>query len=162
MPSFTFTDDEPFRGALTYSASEYSIDFDPPYGATANWKIGDEGVTSLVIETLQLEVDIASRRLLHAWGMFPSISWENDRLYVPTFTPGGVYVENCELLPGVSIALGRNLHWSKVYDPGSGWVRVANRIDVTPDRKIEIADGIGLTFQGADLVAVWLRPEFQA
>lgn len=58
---FSIQDGSSIEGVLTYDESEYGFSFSAQNGEALSERLGSEGVTSLLIGTLQLEVDIESR-----------------------------------------------------------------------------------------------------
>ncbi|MFE4970835.1 hypothetical protein ACFRAR_01810 [Kitasatospora sp. NPDC056651] len=147
------------EGVLTYSESEYGFSFTAQSPEGLAERLGSDGVTSALIETLQLEIDIESREFLFAWGYFPGIRSNVEDLDVPKFLPGRVSLSaECRFEPGVSFDISEEV-WRTGYDPSSGWVAVRLR-DPADAVFVQIADGIVLGVSDGDLVSVWLRPAF--
>ncbi|MFF7146410.1 hypothetical protein ACFZB5_35515 [Streptomyces nodosus] len=156
---FSFQDGSPLEGVLTYDESEYGFSFSAQSRESLSARLGSEGVTSVLIGTLQLEVDIESQEVLFAWGYFPNVRGEVAELGAPNFTPGRVFISSRHSFqPGVSLEIpGKG--WRVSYDPSSGWVAI--RLKGAVDAKlVQIASGIVLGVDSGDLVSVWLDPVF--
>ncbi|MEV6068410.1 hypothetical protein AB0L82_17800 [Nocardia sp. NPDC052001] len=140
-----------------YCVTDHSFDVSFDDFGAGQW-IGKEGVTSIAIVYLQIEVDIESRRALYAWGLHSNTNWIAERLDPVGALPSivRVYAEP-DLLPGVSIRIGDNTEWSTSYDESSGWVCIA-RVDLSVDLLGEIATGTLLGFADGELASVWIRP----
>lgn len=148
-----------FEGVLTYSDSEGSFSFSARNGEALRERLGSEGVTSVVIGTLQLEVDIESREVVFVWGYFPMVRRTAAVLSPPQSIAGRVSISSDEDFEhGVSLRVPGN-EWRDSYDPSSGWVAI--RLNDAPDATfVQIADGTVLGIDNGDLVSVWLKPVF--
>lgn len=147
-------------GTLAYDESEYGFSFSAQNRDSLGERLGSEGVTSALIGTLQLEVDIASREVLFAWGYFPNVRGVVAELSFPQFTPGRVCISSgYSFKPGVSFQVPGE-GWGVSYDPSSGWVAIRSN-ESTNTEYAEIASGILLGVDNGDLVSVWLKPVFQ-
>ncbi|MDA3626671.1 hypothetical protein OU415_14590 [Saccharopolyspora sp. WRP15-2] len=121
---------------------------------------GESGRSSLVADTLQLEVAVDTGRALYAWGYLPSSSWKRAALQLPDSRPGEVIVQldASPLEDAVSVSIARS-KWDVLFDEQTGLVRVS-RDQRSPEELIEIATGVHLGLVGADLNSFWLQPEF--
>jgi hypothetical protein len=149
---------EPLRGRLSYVTGEHSFRFDASDPEALSERAGDEGVTSLAVGTLQLEVGVASRRALYVWGLHPRARWTDAAIGTPAFRAAVVLVApGHELIAGVSLSVAPVGTWITRHDQRTGWVAV------TPDLRddvelVEIADGVLVGRRDGHLAAVWLRP----
>ncbi|MEU5599171.1 hypothetical protein [Streptomyces sp. NPDC020298] len=144
---------------LTYDESEYGFSFSAKSGESLSERLGSKGVTSVLIDTLQLEVDIESREVLFAWGYFPNVRGTVSKLKAPRISPGCVRISSDHPFePGVSYEIpgGR---WHVSSDPSSGWITIEQG-DVTDADFVQIASGTVLGIENGDLVSIWLRPVF--
>ncbi|MEU5637120.1 hypothetical protein ACH47C_41020 [Streptomyces rishiriensis] len=156
---FTTHGGSPLEGVLTYDQSEYGFSFSAQSGNSLSERLGSEGVASILIGTLQLEVDIESQEVLFAWGYFPNVRGEVSELGSPEFTPGRVFITSTHSFePGVSFEVPGD-RWRVSYDPSSGWIAIhlngATDVEFT-----QIASGTVLGIDNGDLVSVWLNPVF--
>ncbi|MFD6155197.1 hypothetical protein ACFWF7_16045 [Nocardia sp. NPDC060256] len=121
---------------------------------------GRRGVTSLVIQYLQLEIDIESGRALHIWGLHYQPNW-SDAEVRPQDVESAVVTVRAEppLIPGVSIGLDEGIDWKTEYDRRTGWVRVS-RYGSASTRLFEIATGTLVGLDHDELASVWIHPEF--
>ncbi|MEV7339462.1 hypothetical protein [Streptomyces sp. NPDC093544] len=158
---FSTHDGPPLEGVLTYDESEYGFSFTAQNGESLTARLGSAGVTSVVIDTLQLEVDIESREVLFAWGYFPNVRGVVSELNAPQFTPGRVFISSDHSFEsGVSLDVPGS-RWSVSYDPSSGWIAI--ELDDAADAKfVQIASGTVLGIDEGDLVSIWLSPVFQS
>ncbi|MFD8953936.1 hypothetical protein ACFV0B_34355 [Streptomyces xanthophaeus] len=154
---FSIQDGSPLEGVLAYEESEYGFSFSARSGKSLSERLGSEGVASVLIGTLQLEVDIESREALFAWGYFPNFRGVVAELGVPQFILGRVFISSDHSFEsGVSYEVpGDKLHVS--YDPSSGWVAICLN-DATDAKFVQIASGTVLGISDGDLVSVWLNP----
>ncbi|RDD83915.1 hypothetical protein [Streptomyces parvulus] len=156
---FSIRDGSPLEGLLAYDESEYGFSFNAQSGESLSERLGAEGVTSALIDTLQLEVDIESREVLFAWEYFPNVRSVVSKLDAPQFTPGRVSISSDHSFePGVSFDVpGKG--WRVSYDPSSGWVAFCLN-DAADAEFVRIAGGTVLGISDGDLVALWLHPTF--
>ena len=151
----------PVRGTLIYSESEYSFRFDAADRDDLRERIGDAGVSSLSIGTLQLEFGVASRQILFAWGLHPRGRWIDSELAAPMYEPSIVLVDpDLSYTGGVSVAIAPVNSWVTEYDRQSGWIVVSP----TGTRDVdlhEVAEGVVLGRRNGELNSVWLKPAFE-
>ncbi|TDC24650.1 hypothetical protein E1265_09140 [Streptomyces sp. 8K308] len=158
--SFSVNPGVALQGQLSYIRSEHSFMYQVVDRSRLAEEIGDQGVTSLVIDTLQLEVGVEHGRVLFAWGYHPMGGWSTTDLTEPECIPGQVSVRSDEaLLPGVSVPLPGDA-WLTRYDPANQLVRVSPIPDES-ERCVRIAQGVALGITGSRLTEVWLRPTFE-
>lgn len=147
------------KGLLVYTSIEHSFRFDVGSPAELTERIGNSGVTSLAIGTLQIEVGIDSHQVLFVWGLHPRARWIEGPVAEPDYRSGIVEVLAPEdLRRGVSIGLAEVNSWSTVYNSETGWLRVA-----PPDRQdddlVLVSTGAVLGLQrGGELSSIWLQP----
>lgn len=156
---FSIQDGSPLEGVLAYDESEYGFSFSAQSGESLSERLGSEGVASVLIGTLQLEVDIESREVLFAWGYFPNVRGGVAELSVPRFIPGRVFISpDHPFEPGVSFEVPGE-RWRVSYEPSSGWVAIRLN-DATDAKFVQIASGTVLGIENGDLVSVWINPVF--
>ncbi|WAL63774.1 hypothetical protein ORV05_22560 [Amycolatopsis cynarae] len=151
----------PVRGTLIYSESEYGFRFNVANRYDLHERIGDAGVSSLSIGTLQLEFGVASRQLLFAWGLHPKGQWVDAKVVSPVYAPSIVLVDpDLNYTEGVSVAITPVGSWITEYDRQSGWVVVSAARGRDVDL-FEIAEGVLLGRRDGELSSVWLKPAFE-
>lgn len=151
------------QGQTVYLAAEHSFQFRAEDPAELARRIGDRGVTSLAIGTLQLEVALATGALLFAWGYHPRRHWRAMRLPQVAATAGVVRVGRPHILqPSISLRVPAASHWPTLYDPQSGWVAVGDPDPAAPSTLVRIATDTVLGLSGPRLTVVWIRPVFIA
>lgn len=150
----------PLAGTLRYSESDRGFTFQPRSLDDLARLEGGGGRTSLVADTLQLEVAVDSGRALYVWGYLPTESWQRAELKLPISASGSVTVEldDPPLEAGISVAIARS-NWHVLFDESSGLVRVV-RDQRIPEKLVEIADDVRLGLNGTELISFWLSPEF--
>lgn len=148
------------EGSLVYVATDYSFRFDPGSPVALAERTGDLGVTSLAVGTLQIEVGVGSHLVLFVWGLHPRTRWAEGHLPDPAFRRGIVEVlYDPGLQRGVTVGLADVGVWSTVYDPRSGWVRVAASDALREDDHVLVSTGVVLGLRGdGDLCSIWLHP----
>ncbi|GAA4206359.1 hypothetical protein GCM10022252_68360 [Streptosporangium oxazolinicum] len=149
----------PLAGTLKYLNDEYSFIFEPLHlPELAHRSSG--GVTSVTIDTLQIEVGVESKEALYVWGFHPKNRWINSDLPIPKRTPGAVIFDiKHDLKAGISIPISNAESWRTEYDSSNDWLRVSFGISAD-EHLIEIADGILLGEESGELTSVWLNPIF--
>ncbi len=146
------------RGRLLYDSEEYSFRYEVHDEADLQRRAGVEGATSLVIDTLQVEVGVETGPNLFVWGYFPSTSWREARLPTPEMRAGVVTVEPAdELEAGVSIAIARDSRWTSESHPSMGLVRVSVA-DSGGESITQVADGVGIGIADRKIRSIWLNP----
>ncbi|MER6630095.1 hypothetical protein ABT301_17975 [Streptomyces sp. NPDC000987] len=156
---FSIQSGTPLEGVLIYDESEYGFSFSVQSGNSLSDRLGSEGVASVLIGALQLEVDIESREVLFVWGYFPNVRGVVAELSAPKFTSGRVFISSDHSFKsGVSCEIpGGERRVS--YDPSSGWVAICLN-DAIDAKFVQIANGTVLGVGDGDLVSVWLHPVF--
>lgn len=151
---------QPIEGFLLYRLDDHAFDFVLGGSTEADEVIGLLGTTSLLVGTLQIEVDIETGRLLYVWGYSPKAGWRVQQdVWVPHADPAVARVLDVELEPGISLTVAEAHETECVYDPPSGVVR-AQAADASPDAAIRIAAGVDLLLEKGALVGVVLHPHF--
>lgn len=148
---------EALHGRLGYSEEEYSFRFDVDSVVDLAARAGDAGQASVSIGSLQLEVSSGSGLVLFAWGLHPRVQWIEGKVPVPQAKPGVVLLD-AEFAPGASVALAPVGKWRTIFDPASGWVRVAEDEGLDDDLVVEVANGVLVGERGGQLFSVWLHP----
>lgn len=150
----------PLVGMLRYSESDRGFTFQPRNLGDLAVLEGGGGRTSLVADTLQLEVAVDSGRALYVWGYLPKESWKRTELKLPISMGGSVTVEldDPPLEAGISVSITRS-NWHVLFDESSGLVRVVRDQQIS-EKLVEIADGVRLGLNGTELISFWLSPEF--
>jgi hypothetical protein len=148
-------------GVLRYIDGEHSFRFDVGSPLEVMRWAGSEGITSIAIGTLQLEVGVATKRMLFAWGLHPRMTWVADHLKPPNAHEGEVFVyPDQSLQAGVTIAAAPVGAWRTRYDPENGWVRIESD-EGADDECTEIASSIVIGSKKGELQSIWLQPVFE-
>lgn len=155
------TEDHALDGVLRYTDSEHSFRFDVGSPADLKRRVGADGTTSIAIDTLQIEVGVATRRALFVWGLHPRSRWVMDHLDPPAAKEGEVFVDPHQaLLAGVTVMAAPEGSWLTKYDPETGWIRVEADTQVD-DAEVEIARSVVLGGKNGVLHSIWLQPVFE-
>lgn len=151
----------PLKGRLTYVRDEHSFRFDVDFSADLLERAGGSELASVSIGTLQIEVGVATRRALFAWGLHPRSRWLEAEIPSPRWLEGAAILGPAtEYSAGASVKLSDVGEWGTAYDADTGWVRVSAD-PAAEDEIVEIASGVLLGSRGNELSSVWLRPNFQ-
>ncbi len=148
------------KGEAQYVTAESSFDFErgTPTGVDDG---GLAGFTSLLVGTLQIEVDIERRTALHVWGYHPRETWVfGVAVPSPFHSDEVVITSDNNLIPGVSLALAEIGEWTTTYDKNSGWVYVCANPLLKDDQTVLIATNTLLGLIGDSLNSIWIKPVF--
>lgn len=147
-------------GRVLYHADEYSFDFKPDSITDLDKRVGSAGRTSIVIGTLQIEIDVETGAALYVWGYHPHLGWRSERLSTIASRPGTISVLTKEQLhDSVSVSLAHVNEWTTVYDPTTGWICVgASQVTKTVEF-VEFATKTVAGIEKGVLRSIWLRPE---
>lgn len=151
--------DSELHGRLFYSDAEYSFRFQLDEIDDLGRALGNGGVASLSIGTLQIDVAIQTRRLLFVWGYHPRVAWKWGIAQPGVVSPGRVEAPaDFDLVEGGGYPLARVGEWQTVFDDQSGWLRVSLDHSAPDDEAALIATSTILGFRSAMLHSVWLQP----
>jgi hypothetical protein len=153
----------PLAGSLAYSVGDMSFSFRPKNAADLARRVGDEGLTSLVADSIQLEVAVATGEVLYVWGYLPRRSWRQASLQFPGATYGVVRVEleDPPLEEAVSVSIART-EWAAYFDESSGYVRLIRADPGRVEILYQVAEGVFLGLSGDLLNSIWLKPQMVA
>lgn len=152
----TRADGRTLNGRLRYLAHEHSFDFVPEPGQSPS-----HGAGVLLIGTLQIAVDVATGRAVFVDGLRPRGNWVASELEVPVQRDGAVLFEledGESFIRGVGFEIPGADRWGTFFDAASGWVCVGDKHAVDG---VRIATNTVLCIREGELVAVWLRPDFE-
>lgn len=154
-------DAPPLDGSLVYAESDHAFGFRAGSPMVLRDLVGDAGVTSLSIDTLQIEVAVATRVVLFVWGLHPRTRWQTGALEPPSSRPGRIRVaDSVRLEAGVSVGLVRGATWLTTYDPGTGWLRVAEAGNLETEDRVLVATGTVIGLLDGKINSLWLQPVF--
>lgn len=146
-------------GKLIYRSGEFSLDYQADSKDEVARRAGKDGVTSLTIGTLQLEIGIETRAVLFPWGYCPRNSWHAARIDSPKAVPGAVLLNtSLPLAKGVSLKLDESDQWVPEFDAKSGWLRIGPAGTASAQHAIEFAAGCVMGLTGKRLGVLWLQP----
>jgi hypothetical protein len=142
---------------------EHSLEFVPDLPRELAAREGSWGVTSVVIDTVQIEIGIEQGNVLYVWGFLGPVEFLNRRqitLAPPLSHPVGLRVADDagEFIPGVSIGLDWDRAWPVGYDPRSGWICIGKPNVMATNDCIEFASNSIAVIEKGELQALWLRP----
>jgi hypothetical protein len=151
----------PLGGILYYVTTEHSFKFDVGEPDELLERLGGDGVASLAIGTLQIEIGVTTGIALFVWGLHSRTVWQQRSLGTPNYRAGIVRVANPSVLQrGVSREIVPVGGCTTSYDQESGWVNVRENTDAEDQDRILIADGVVLGLCDAQLRSIWLQPVF--
>jgi hypothetical protein len=135
-------------GELAYIPEHYSIKYE-----TQN----DEGISSLLLNDLQLEIDTEGQ-VLWVYGLCPHTTWHNTLLEPPLFEPGSLFVETGDtIVPGISIRINKSKRWEVYADKNKGWLRIGESENNKTTIAVEFAKNCIAVIYENSLDAIWLH-----
>jgi hypothetical protein len=142
---------EKIRGTPYYDSDSYSLDFRPA-DASAN------GVASLLVDDVQIEIDEAGRALW-IWGLCPHLSWVPRNEVVPPPAKEGVLqaLLDQEVIPGVSRRIAEA--WPITASTRHRWLCIGNLGVAETDAldAVEFATDTVAVLSAGKLEAIWVR-----
>jgi hypothetical protein len=150
-------------GTLAYDRSEHSFSFTVLSPAELTDRVGDRGLTSLLINTLQIEIGVASAICLFVWGYHPQAPWKRGTLSHPTAARPGVIRASADEAwqAGVSESISYTADWITTYDRHTSWICVGNPSFRASGEYIEFATNSIVHLSNSLLQAIWLRPQMK-
>jgi hypothetical protein len=117
-----------------------------------------KGVTSLLVNDLQLEIDHEGV-VLSPWGLCPRSTWEPTEALPPPCLRGTLLAQiGEEVVPGVSRRISGDSRWPVYENRGTRWVCVGDpKAEGDRGKGIEFASGCVAVLEDHSLVALWLR-----
>jgi hypothetical protein len=116
-------------GELAYIPEHYSIKYE-----TQN----DEGISSLLLNDLQLEIDTEGQ-VLWVYGLCPHTTWHNT------------------IVPGISIRINKSKRWEVYADKNKGWLRIGESENNKTTIAVEFAKNCIAVIYENSLDAIWLH-----
>ncbi len=103
------------NGPLIYRRNEYSFD---------TLQYCDSGITSILINELQLEIDLDGN-ILYVWGLCPIANYTETSITPKNVQTHGIKaIFNKEIVAGVSIKLNEIKRWPIYFHRDHGWICV--------------------------------------
>ncbi|MHC5226276.1 hypothetical protein [Ignatzschineria sp. LJL83] len=148
---------EPILGKLIYYMDEHSMDF---ILDAKNDTFGESGLISLTINTLQIEVDLKSGRLIYPWGFFPLININEKVLDIPQRGYGDIFINNQEddFISGVSVRFPNFEVRELCRVSQTDWIFIGNVDELQDSYSIEFAQNVIATLKNNKIVAFWFCP----
>lgn len=135
--------------SLLYRSEEYSFDVEPFLGG---------GVTSILVNDLQLEIDELGR-VLYVWGYCPLIIYQEIDVIPKNYKTKSLIVLLDEPpMPGISSRLNKKERWPIYINKKEGWVCLGNK-EIEGQLLIEFAPDCVATVDNHELIGVWLHPQ---
>ncbi len=153
---FNISEGEPLLGQCIYYVKDYSFDYILVY-VESNKKYNSKATATLLIGTLQVEIDIFTKRLYFFWGYQPLLNAKKIKL--PDISPIRAKVElvtDIIFEPGESISYDDN-DWPIYIDK---YVLIGEKKICTNDTIVEFAEGNILVIRNNKIIAVILYPTY--
>lgn len=146
------------HGELIYRTDEYSFDFVPaPGDALDSYFV--LGMASLLVGTLQLEIDVESGRVLFPSGYYPLIRYKLCAIVPPVTEQVGLRAISDHLFStGVGEKISDTGEWPTLFDNQTGWVGIGQIECGAGCRMVEFATNSVALLSGERLVGLLLRP----
>jgi hypothetical protein len=150
-------------GTLAYDRTEHSFSFTVLSPAKLANRIGDRGLASLLVNTLQIEIAVASAICLFVWGYHPQSPWKRGTLSHPAAARPGIIRATADEAweAGVSVGISYTADWVTTYDRHTEWIRVGDPALSGSGEYIEFATDSIAYLSNSLLQAIWLRPEMK-
>jgi hypothetical protein len=152
------------EGRLIYRRDDYAFDFECASRESLSICIGNEGVASLGIGTLQIEVGISTRRLCYVWGYFPLLPRYEGSFIPQRYRAGGIKIKGktgSNLTKGIGIQIVEVNTWPVIYDTQSHWICIGSNISPHQAKCVEFASNVVAVITRSDeLIGLWLHPYF--
>ena len=152
--------DAPIRGTLAFVEADHAFDFRLAE-AELPQNMGTKGSTSLLVGSLQIEIDIETGRLMFVWGYHPKATWRQGQVNVSDIYPGEITLVEPNLEVGISEPFVELGEWPTIYDPDSGWVFLGADPEAEPVEAIEFAQNTVAGLSRDNITALWLKPSFE-
>lgn len=135
---------------LVYRSDELSIDaLHPPEG----------GVTSVLLDSFQLEIDQRGR-VLYPWGLLPHPgTWGETEKVPPPSAKGDVVASVPEVIPGISVDVDPGRKWTVSLNRQRAWLCIGEPAVGSPVSSVQFAVGCVLVLDGDVLLGLWLCPQ---
>jgi hypothetical protein len=150
-------------GDLIYRSYEYSIDFINDTLDKPAIDIGNKGCFSLAIGTLQVEVDIETKKILYPWGYFPIINYIPAKIDMPNFLHGSIYVDvdELDLTNRIAYKIPKSDSWKTFKDMRSNWIYIGNDKNINDNgiTYVEFAKNSALGIKDNNIVALSIKPK---
>lgn len=146
---------ENVKGVLAYRKAEHSLSFE--LSSDQKSLIGLQGRTSLTFQTLQVEIDIASKRLLYPWGYFPIVNAISGDISEFDSQNGSVTVQGMVLQPGVSIEYLSARKWKKIFDRRMKFIYFGPEELVFGEVRIQICNDTFICFSENQPVSIIIQ-----
>ncbi|MEN6307984.1 MAG: hypothetical protein ABFD91_09540 [Anaerohalosphaeraceae bacterium] len=148
------------EGKLVYRQGDYSFDFIPFSTDKFDTIVGEQSTTSLLINTLQIEISIQSKRLLYIWGYCPLFNYQEADIPEIKFEDGEItLLSDAALDIGVSMNISNGLKWSLYGDKKTGWSVVTYHDKWQNSKFIRIANGCIVGLIDMQISCLCLNPD---
>ncbi len=148
-------------GILSYSESEYGFRFSAAAPTDLQRLRGDSGSASLSIQTLQIEIGVATGCLLYPRGYFPCPNWVQADLVTPAFKRGVLQsFPDRPFERGIATDIRCDGQWISTFDRELGWLRVADDGYRGKLQFIEFASDCVAGIDNDRIRELWLHPEW--
>lgn len=150
------------KGQLVYRMQEHSFDFEVESYTLLQERMGQGGTTSLLIESVQIEVGVTTGFLLFVWGYYPRFTWINDHLSPPLSKMGSIHGQlNPPFEEGVAVPLTPMKSWTTKYDAATGWICIRADTSTKSGVAIEFATNVIAVVEETAFHELWLHPTFE-
>jgi len=140
-------------GELSYCVEDHAFDFsEKPVGESSGSR------ASLLIGTIQIEVDGTTGRLLFAWGYSALQGWSSSLVPVLEGARGQAFVSaGIDLHPGMGHQVIPVSEARAIVDFGREIIRFS-QVGLDPTNSFNIAPGVELLLADSELIGVQLAP----
>lgn len=138
-------------GTPIYRKSEQSFDFEPWGNSDFSLMLGSS--------CIGLEINLNNKRLLYLSGLSPIKTWKKDKVVLPNFKKGALFIENSEdYAPGTGIET--NNQFTAFYDKKTGWICFHSERLPEYDNCIMFANNTIAALSNNVIVSIWIKPKF--
>ena len=143
------------EGELVYVPEDYAFNF-----FSERPDICLSAITSVVIDTLQLPIDIQGQ-ILYVWGYWPHTSWQHANISPPSFQECSLFaeLETDDIVPGISKRISGTEKWETFFNPDTNWICIGSPEISINAVAIKFASGCLAVLVNNYLEAIWLHPK---
>lgn len=138
-------------GIPIYRKSEQAFDFEPYYNSDFSLMLGASYVG--------LEINLNNSKVLCLSGVSPTKVWKKDKIILPNYKKGTLFVEGLE---NCFHGMGKETHnqFTAFYDKKSGWIYFASDIKSEELNCIMFAKDTIIALDDETIVSIWIKPKF--
>ena len=138
-------------GIPIYRKSEQAFDFEPYYNSDFSLMLGESYVG--------LEINLNNGKALCLSGVSPTKAWKKDKIVLPDYKKGTLFVEGLEnCYQGMGIETHNQ--FTAFYDKEGGWIYFVSDIKSENPNYIMFANNTIIALDNEAIASIWIKPKF--